>query len=330
MALPAAPIGVDPAQPLDRDLTGDRDADLAPSSRVWRQLRGNLGFWIGLVLVSTIVALAIGAQWIAPYDPNFAIRGSGLTPDGRPVGPSDEFVLGTDRLGRDYLSRLLHGARTSLLVALGANLVAAVIGTLVGAVAAYAGSPSIRFGIGRRRFGAVVPVEGLLMRLTDALLSLPILLLAISLATLLGQSLALLTCVIAGLWWTTTARIVFNQTRVILAQDFVEAARALGVGPWAILIRHVVPHLVPLVLVYTTLGVAAVVLFESALSFLGAGVPPPAASWGTMISEHASYYRTDPRLLLLPGLAIALTVLAFNLLGDALRDALDPRLASHA
>jgi peptide/nickel transport system permease protein len=327
MALPVAPLGADPAHPLGVEARLE-DAELAAPSRVWRHLRRSPAFWIGAIATIAIVGLALGAELVARYDPNFAIRGSGLTLDGRPVGPSDEFWLGTDRLGRDYLSRLLHGARTSLLVALGANIVAAVIGTIVGATAAYAGSPRFTLRLRRRVLLVTIPVEAILMRLTDALLSLPLLLLAIALAALLGPSLMLLTIVIAGLWWTTTARIVFSQVRVIMAQDFIEAARAIGAGPWQIVVGHVLPHLVPLVLVYATLGMAAAILFESTLSFLGAGVPPPAASWGTMIAEHASYYRSDPRLLILPGVAIAATVLAFNLLGDAMHDALDPRVAS--
>ncbi len=330
MALPIAPLGIDPARRLVADEDADREAEIAARSRIWRHLRRNPAFWIGIVAATVIISLAIGAEWLAPYDPNFAIRGPGLTADGRPVGPSAEFWMGTDRLGRDYMSRLLHGARTSLLVALGANVVATVVGTLVGAVAAYAGSPAVRFGLGGRRIELFVPVEAILMRLTDALLSLPVLLLAIALAALLGQSLLLLLAVISALLWTTTARIVFSQARVILAHDFIDAARALGASPRRILVRHVLPHLVPLLVVYATLGIAAVVLFESTLSFLGAGVPPPAASWGTMIAEHASYYRSDARLLLLPGGAIALTVFTFNLLGDALRDALDPRVSSQA
>lgn len=329
MAMPAPPIGVDPTHSRGQDRHA-QDADVAAPSRVWLQLRRSWAFWIGAVIATTLATLAIGAEWLSPYDPNLAIRGSGLTGDGRPVGPSGEFWLGTDRLGRDYLSRLLHGARTSLLVALGANVVASILGTLVGAVAAYAGSPAVQLGFRGRGPIVSVPVEGILMRLTDALLSLPILLLAISLAALFGQSLLLLIAVIAALWWTTTARVVYSQVRVVLAQDFIEATRAVGVGPWRILLRHVLPHVVPLLVVYGALGIAAAILFESALSFLGAGVPPPAASWGTMIAEHAGYYRSDPRLLLLPGAAIALTVLAFNLLGDVLRDALDPRLAGQS
>ena len=290
------------------------------SSRMWRELRRDPSFWIGTIVVGSLIALAAGADLLAPYDPNFAIRGSGLTSNGDPVGPSSEFLLGTDRLGRDYWSRLLHGARTSLAVGIGANLVATVLGTIVGSLAAFVGTPTLRFA-GLR---LALPLEAMLMRFTDVVLSLPALLLAIALVAIIGPSLLLVVVVIGGLLWTTTARIVYNRMRLLRELEFVVAARALGVSPLRILWRHVLPHVASLIVVYATLGIAAAVLFEAGLSFLGVGVPPPAASWGVMISEHASYFRTDPRLLMLPGVAIMLTVLALNLFGDALRDALDP------
>lgn len=310
-------IGVDADNEIELDLVS------APS-RIWRELRGDASFWAGAIVVVLLLVLAAGADVVAPYNPNFAIRGSGLTPAGDPVGPSAEFWLGTDRLGRDYWSRLLHGARTSLTVGIGANLVATVLGTIIGSVAAFAGSPTLRIGLrGRgRRFS--LPIETILMRFTDVVLSLPVLLLAIALVAIIGPSLLLVVVVIGGLLWTSTARIVYGRMRLLRELEFVVAARALGASSYRILWRHVLPHVVSLIVVYATLGIAAAVLFEAALSFLGVGVPPPAASWGVMISEHASYYRTDPRLLVLPGAAIMLTVLSFNLLGDALRDALDP------
>lgn len=318
----AGPFGAAQGDPL----LGSAGLGDPGGSRAWRKLRHNPAFWIGAGSAAIIVALAVAAPLLAPYDPNFAIRGAGLV-DGQPVGPSSDFPLGTDKLGRDYLSRLLHGARTSLLVALGANFVAAVLGTTVGMVAAVTGAPRVRIGGVRRGFTLTIPVESILMRLTDAFLSMPVLLLAIALAIVLGASLPLLAAVIAAFLWTTTARVIYAQTRAVLALDFIDASRALGIGNGRLVIGHLLPNVLPLIVIYATLGIAAVVLFESALSFLGAGVPPPAASWGTMISEHASYYRSDPRLLLLPGGAIAVTTLAFNLLGDALGDALDPRAA---
>lgn len=297
------------------------DAESVAGSRVWRHLRGDAGFWVGAVLILLLVGAAVGADVLSPYDPNLAIRGSGLTATGDPVGPSAAFPLGTDRLGRDYLSRLLHGARTSLTVGLGANVVATLLGAAVGGAAGFFG----RVSIGpRRRPWLQISIESILMRLTDVVLSLPAILLAIALVAVLGPSMLVVLVVIGGLLWTTTARVVFSRVRLVREMQFVTAARALGMSRAGIFWHHVIPHLVPVILVYATLGVAGAVLFEAALSFLGVGVPPPSASWGVMISEHASYYRTDARLLMLPGLSIVVTVLAFNLVGDALRDALDP------
>jgi len=291
--------------------------------RVWRHLRTDPAFWVGAVMIVSITAGALFAD-LAPYDPNHQIRGRGLV-DGRPQPPSAEFLLGTDRLGRDYFSRLLHGARTSLIVGVGATAAATLVGAAVGSIAAFVGSPRVWTRIGRRSFSFVLPVEGLLMRFTDVVLSLPALLVAILLVAIIGPSMGLVLLVIAGILWTSTARIAYSRVRQITSLEFVEAAWSLGLTRTAILIRHVLPHTVSLLVVYATLGIAAAVLLEAGLSFLGIGVPPPAASWGGMITEHASYYRTDPRLVMVPGFAIMATVLAFNLVGDALRDAMDPR-----
>ena len=214
------------------------------------------------------------------------------------------------------MSRLIYGARTSLTVGLAANLMATGFGTLVGAVAGFVGDPPVRIG---RRLRFRLPVETLLMRSTDILLALPALLLAIALAAVVGQSLGVVITVIAALLWTTTARIVYGRVLDLKRREFIEPAIALGASSPRILIRHVLPHVAPLVVVYATLGIAATVLFEATLSYLGAGVPRPTPSWGSMISEGTPYYQTDPLLVLVPGLAIMLTILAFNLLGDALR-----------
>jgi peptide/nickel transport system permease protein len=234
-------------------------------------------------------------------------------------------MLGTDRLGRDELSRLIFAARTSLTVGLVANLIATLLGTFVGAVAAYAGRPTVHLPIGRRSLRMRLPVETALMRLTDITLALPALLLAIALAAVVGQSLWLVAGVIGAILWTATARIVYGRVLDVKRYEFVAAAEATGVGPARILWRHLLPHVAPLVVVYATLGISATILFEATLSFLGAGVPPPTPSWGSMIADHVSFYASQPRLVILPGLAISLAVLGFNLLGDALRDALDPR-----
>ena len=291
--------------------------------RAWGYLRTNPTFWIGAIGVLLIIGAAIFAPLLAPHDPNLQFRGEGLTKTGDPLGPSAKFPLGTDKLGRDEMSRLLYGARTSLTVGIVANTLAVVIGLAVGTLAAYARGRPIRIPAFGREL--LIPIETILMRTTDAFLAFPALLVAIALVAIVGPSLGLVIVVIAGILWTATARIMYSTSLVVLSSDFVLAATALGVSDWRMISRHLLPHLVPLVIVYATLGIAMTVLFEATLSFLGVGVPPPAPSWGSMIIEHVGYYRTDPRVVALPGLAVMATILAFNLLGDALADALDPR-----
>jgi peptide/nickel transport system permease protein len=196
---------------------------------------------------------------------------------------------------------------------------------MVGAIAAFGGRRILRFG--RRRGPAItiaLPIEAILMRLTDAILSFPVLLLSIALVAIVGPSLPLVVGVIAGVLWTGVARIVHGRMLVLRESEFVTAARAVGVPTHRIVTHHVLPHLSSIIVVYATLGIASTVLFEATLSFLGVGIPLPAATWGQMISQHLGYYDSDPRLVVLPGLAIMVTILAFNLLGDALADALDP------
>jgi peptide/nickel transport system permease protein len=196
---------------------------------------------------------------------------------------------------------------------------------IVGSAAAFGGRRVLR--IGPRRGPAVritFPIETILMRITDAILSFPVLLLAIALVSIVGASLPLVVVVIAGVLWTGVARIVYGRMTVLRESDFVMAARAVGVPTRRIVTHHVLPHTSSIIVVYATLGIASTVLFEATLSFLGVGVPLPAATWGQMISQHLGYYDSDPRLVILPGFAIMITILAFNLLGDALADALDP------
>ncbi len=301
--------------------------DLSPASRsrVWRHLRRNPAFWLGASGVTLIVGVALLAPLVAPYDPVFQFRGDGLTPAGDPLGPTSRFLLGTDSLGRDELSRLVFGARSSLVVAIVGTLSATVIGVTVGAVAGFVGTVRYTIPLPRGHAAAIsLPIESLLMRLTDAVLSFPILLLAIALVAVIGSSLGLVVAIVAGFLWTSIARIVYSRMIVLREQDFVLAALALGVSSRRILSRHVLPHLASVIVVYATLGIAAAVLFEATLSFLDVGVPSPAPSWGSMISDSITYANTQPRVVILPGLAIMATILAFNLLGDALADALDP------
>jgi peptide/nickel transport system permease protein len=273
----------------------------------WYRLRRNKAAVLGAVIVTALLLAAIFAPYLAPHDPNQPFD-SGLTLDGSPASPNSAFLLGADTLGRDLLSRILYGARISLTIGIVANGLAMLIGVGAGLVGGYFAG----------WVGTVV------MRVTDVMMAFPVLLLAIALVAVLKPSLWIVIGVIAFVYWTPIARIVHGQVLTIKQREFVEAARAIGAGQWRIVFRHVLPHLIPVIIVYTTLGIATNVLFEAALSYLGVGVQPPTPSWGAMISDGQSYYRSAPWLVLYPGLAIMLTVLGFSLLGDGLRDALDP------
>ncbi|MEX2649147.1 MAG: ABC transporter permease [Alphaproteobacteria bacterium] len=261
----------------------------------------------GAVTVLAVVAAAVLAPLLAPHDPAEQFF-DGLTIEGAPLPPSERFPLGTDLLGRDLLSRLIWGARASLTVGVVANGAAVVIGTLLGTTA----------GFLRGWVGAAI------MRFTDLMMAFPALLLAISLAAILRPSLWIVALVIALVNWVQIARVVYAQTTALAEREFIEAARALGAGRIRILARHIVPHLVPTILVWSTLGIATTVLLEATLSFLGVGVQPPTPSWGGIIFEGQSYFLSAPWLVFFPGLAIIVAALAFNLVGEALNDALDP------
>ncbi len=259
------------------------------------------------VLIVLVVLAAIAAPWLAPFSPDDQPF-DGLSLDGAPLPPGSHYWLGTDTLGRDLLSRLLFGARTSLMIGLVANGVAVAIGMVVGIVAGY------RAGF----------IGSALMRFTDLMMAFPALLLAIVLAALLHPSLWIVALVIALVNWVQIARIVYTETRGLAERDFILAERSLGAGHGRILFRHIAPHLVPTAIVWGTLGIATTVLLEATLSFLGVGVQPPQPSWGNIIFESQSYFQSAPWLVFIPGAIILLTALSFNLVGDALRDLLDP------
>jgi peptide/nickel transport system permease protein len=261
----------------------------------------------GIAVIAIIVLAAVFAPLIAPFAPDEQIF-DGLTLDGAPLPPNATFLLGTDLLGRDMLSRLLYGARTSLIVGVVANGVAVAIGALIGITAGY--------------FGGVI--GAVLMRFTDLMAAFPALLLAIVLAAIFRPSLWIVALVIALVNWVSLCRSVYTQTRSLAGQEFIEAERAIGAGRWRILFRHVLPHVFPIMLVWGTLGISTTVLLEATLSFLGIGVQPPIPSWGNIINENQTYFTTAPWLVFIPGAAIVLLALAFNLVGDALRDILDP------
>ena len=277
-----------------------------PQGALRRLLQRKLAL-IGLALIVVVTAGAIFAPWIAPFAPEDQMF-DGLTLEGAPMPPGDKFWLGTDLLGRDLFSRILFGARTSLVIGVVANGLALLIGTLIGVTAGYF----------RGWIGAV------LMRFTDLMMAFPALLLAICLAAIFTPSLWIMAMVIALVNWVQTARVVYTETSALAEREFVAAERTLGAGTARILFRHILPHLVPMIIVWGTLGISTTVLLEATLSYLGVGVQPPTPSWGNIIFENQTYFQAAPWLVFIPGAAILALALAFNLVGDALRDVLDP------
>ena len=267
---------------------------------------------VGLVLIAVIVLAALFAPWIAPHNPDEQFF-DGLTIEGAPLPPDGKFWFGTDLVGRDLFSRILYGAQTSLIIGLIANGVAVLIGAVVGITAGYLRGP----------------MSAVLMRFTDLMMAFPALLLAIVLAAIFRPSLLIVALVIAMVNWVQIARVLYTETRSLAERDFIEAERALGASGLRILTRHIFPHLVSTIVVYATLGIATTVLLEATLSFLGIGVQPPTASWGNIIYENQTYFTSAPWLVFIPGAAIILLALAFNLVGDALRDLLDPTQQGH-
>ncbi len=262
---------------------------------------------VGLVLIVLTVLAAILAPVLTQFSPDEQ-RFDGLTLEGAPLPPGGMYLLGTDLLGRDLFTRILYGARTSLVIGVAANGLALVIGTLVGVTAGYF----------RGWVGAV------LMRFTDLMMAFPALLLAICLAAIFQPSLWIVALVIAMVNWVQTARVLYTETTSLSEREFIAAERALGAGHGRILIRHILPHLVPTIIVWGTLGISTTVLLEATLSYLGIGVQPPTPSWGNIIFENQTYFQSAPWLVFIPGAAILMLALAFNLVGDAIRDVLDP------
>jgi peptide/nickel transport system permease protein len=277
--------------------------------RVIRTGRHGVALVGALVIVASAVLAAL-APALAPADPIRNDLLSRLTPPMWMDGGSHRHPLGTDTLGRDVVSRLLYGARVSLLVGFAAVLVAGVVGVALGLVAGYYG--------GR--------LDDLLMRLGDVQLAFPVLVLAIAVLSVLGASLGNVIVVLGLTGWVTYARIARAETLTLRHREFVESARALGARDAAILWRHILPNVLPPITVVATFSLARTIIAEASLSFLGLGIPPPAPSWGAMLDEGRNYLTTGWWLALFPGLAILALVLGINLVGDWLRDALDPRV----
>ena len=260
---------------------------------------------VGLVASLALLGVAICGPLIAPHDPIMQFD-SGLSATGAPLPPNSHFLLGTDTLGRDVESRLIYGARISLLIGTLANGLAMAIGGTFGALAGYVGKV----------------VATIIMRLTDVMMSFPLILLLIALAVVLQPSIGTIVVVIAIGGWTGPARLIHGEVLSLKEKDFILAAHALGVSDLGILARHILPHLVPSIIVWTMLGIAPAILTEGALSYLGVGVQPPTPSWGNMISEGQGMLQNAPWLILYPSVVLMVTVVSFNLVGDGLRDAI--------
>lgn len=263
----------------------------------------------GLVIIVAMVLAAVFAPWLMPRDP-FEQSFDGLSMMGGPLPPSEKYLLGTDLLGRDLASRLILGTRTSLIIGVVANGIAVLLGAGVGITAGYFGGWT----------------AAILMRFTDLMMAFPALLLAIVLAAIFQPSLMIVALVIAMVNWVQMSRVIYTETRSLTEREFIQVQRAIGSGPIRIIFRHLLPHLLSSIIVFGTLGISTTVLLEATLSYLGVGVQPPMPSWGNIIFENQTYFSTAPWLVFFPGTLIVLLALAFNLVGDALRDILDPTL----
>ena len=301
---PAAPSSSAPG-------AGEAIEGRSPWQLAWVRLRHDKVAVGSSIVIGVIVLLALFAPLIAHlvgHGPNEQFRTTGLSPQGIPVGPGSTFLFGTDDLGRDVLVRVIYGARISLLVGVVASGLAVVVGVIVGLTAGYFGGP----------------VDNVLSRFMDVVLSLPYLVFAIALVSLLGPSLTISVAVIAFFSWASVGRIVRGQVLSIKEREFVEAARSVGASHLRIMFVDILPNVLAPTIVYATMLIPLSIVFESTLSFLGIGVLPPTATWGNMLSESIAYYRVAWWFVAFPGLALLITTMAFNLLGDCLRDAFDP------
>lgn len=280
-------------------------APASPGRRALRRLLKRKGAVLGLAVVLVMIALALFAPVVAPYDPIATDWGAIRKP------PTALHWFGTDENGRDMLSRVIWGARASLLAGLISVTIALAVGVPIGLLAGYAGGWA----------------DGLISRITDAMLAIPFLILAIALAAFLGPSLGNVMIAIGITATPIFIRLTRGQVIATKVEDYVEAARALGNPPLRVALRHVLPNIVPPLLVQATLAMAQAIIAEASLAFLGLGQQPPAPSWGSMILVSQRFFEHAPWMAIWPGAAIFITVLAFNLLGDGLRDALDPKQA---
>lgn len=279
-------------------------ANNTASARVIRQLKNNTRVKVSLGLIILIIGVAILAPVISPYNPNEINLGASLQP------PSSQHFLGTDRMGRDILTRIIYGTRISLLVGVIAVGISGLLGVVFGTLAGYYGGY----------------VDGVIMRIVDVLLAFPSILLAIALVAVLGASLFNIMLAIGIVNWVGYARVVRGEFLSLKNKEFVGAARAMGAGTFRIIFKHMLPNCIAPIIVMATLGMAGAIITESSLSFLGLGVQPPTPSWGEMLNTGRQIIRQAWWVSTFPGVAIMLAVLSFNILGDGLRDALDPNM----
>lgn len=259
---------------------------------------------MGGIIIAVFMFVAVFAQWLAPYDPNEVLLSQRFMP------PSLEHPFGTDNLGRDILSRTIYGARISLWVGIVTVSLAMLIGVPMGLLAGFRGGKT----------------DAVFMRLVDIFLAFPVIILAIAIIAVRGPSLINVMLALVAVYWTTYARVTRGVTLSLREEDYMLAARSIGVPTVRAMWRHLLPNSLAPILVIATLGLGNAILAEAALSFLGLGIQPPAASWGSMLNFGMQFMRDAPWLTWFPGLAIFLTVLGFNLLGDGVRDAMDPRM----
>ncbi len=305
------PPSADPGPLAPKRIEGRTPLQLA-----WARLKKDRVSMLAFATIVLLILVAVFATQLTDligHGPNEQFREKGLQPNGIANGPNGEFWFGADNLGRDVLSRVIHGTRVSLLVGVVATAFAVLVGTVVGTVAGFYGGK----------------VDTFLSRTMDVFLSFPFLLFAISLVSVFQPSLKISIFVIAFFTWANVGRIVRGQVLSIREKEYIEAARSLGASDARIMAVDVLPNLVAPIIVYSTLLIPTAIVFEATLSFLGLGVIPPTPTWGNMIADaqNGGYYQVAPWFLLFPSLALFVTTLAFNLLGDGLRDALDPRAA---
>ncbi len=277
------------------------------TKEIWRRFKKSKGAVIGLVMLSIILITLIFADFIAPY--------SMATKQQLKIkldAPSAEHIMGTDSYGRDVFARVVHGGRTSLTIAILATISSCLLGSSLGAIAGYFGGK----------------VDSIIMRSLDIFMSVPDILFTMAVVFALGANFVNLLIALTLAYFTNYVRLVRSQVLNLAEQDYVEAARAGGSGSARIIISHIIPNAMGVIIVNTTLNVAKIILYESTLSFLGLGMPPPAPEWGLMLAEAREFMRTAPHLLFFPALAIVLSACSVNLIGDGLRDALDPHLKS--